>query len=72
MLVIGNPPAGPDFASLWGAAAEAVEVAAAFDAPTDPTWQVTARIWDGRGELHRARRSTTSRRRIRPRTSSTS
>ena len=49
VLVIGNPPAGPDFASLWGAHSEAVEVAGAFSAAANPQWEVTARIWDGRG-----------------------
>ena len=50
VLVIGNPPPGPDFAPLPGAAAEADQVVDAFRAAAGgPPWQVTARIWDSRG-----------------------
>ena len=50
VLVIGNPPPGPDLAPLPGAAAEADQVVDAFRAAAGgPPWQVTARIWDSRG-----------------------
>jgi tetratricopeptide (TPR) repeat protein len=49
VLVIGNPPPGPGFPSLYGAVTEAKEVVDAFErAATMVPWQVTARIWDTR------------------------
>jgi hypothetical protein len=49
VLVIGNPPPGPGFSSLAGAARESLEVVEVFGtAPSSRSWQVTARIWDTR------------------------
>ena len=49
VLVIGNPPPGPGFSSLAGAAREAQEVVETFAAaPGSRSWQITARIWDTR------------------------